>query len=177
MSLQFFPRSESINCGMTFDQTLQRGNLSVRSFVLNNSMPSMTHQSWQIHSDTGRMELRDRRVRSFCLSTLPTVLVFPPREEYTRKTNIIWRSVMNWRTLTLKSSLFTKSNDLGGYYSGPAKRILGPLLRPNTIQSPNFTFGIIACNIPSLREGGARSKRDRFKQTLTSLCTFCTFPQ
>jgi hypothetical protein len=37
--------------------------------------------------------------------------------------------------------------------SGPAKRIIGPLLRPNTIQSPNFTFGVIACNIPFLCEG------------------------
>lgn len=46
------------------------------------------------------------------------------------------------------------------------------LLRPNTVSSPNFTFGKLTCDIPLLREGGARSKQDMFKRTTTSVCMF-----
>ncbi len=37
-------------------------------------------------------------------------------------------------------------------------RFLAHLLRPNIIQSPNSTFGIIAHNVPPCLKGGARSK-------------------
>jgi len=43
------------------------------------------------------------------------------------------------------------------------------LLRPNTIQSPNTTFDNITCDTPFSHKGDARSKRDRFKRTITSL--------
>jgi hypothetical protein len=49
------------------------------------------------------------------------------------------------------------------------KGLSAHLLRPNTFQSPNSTFGIIVHNLPPLREGGARSKQDWFKRTPTSL--------
>jgi hypothetical protein len=46
------------------------------------------------------------------------------------------------------------------------QRILGPLLRPNKLQSPSSMFGSVACDKHLLREGGARSKGDRFERTL-----------
>jgi len=52
------------------------------------------------------------------------------------------------------------------------KGTLAHLLRPNTIQSPNTTFGNITCDTSLSCEGGARSEQDRFKQAPTSLCTF-----
>jgi hypothetical protein len=154
----------------------------------------MTHQIWRIHSGIGRMELEKKRVRSLNpLNALDRPRKLPPgskmslspasktlftlKRERCSKTNVLRRLIANDQTPALKSSLLVKSNNLGGYCSGPAKRIFGPLLRTNTIQSPNSTFGSVTCDTPPLREGGARSKRDRFKRTPTSLCTFCTFPQ
>jgi len=52
------------------------------------------------------------------------------------------------------------------------KGSLAHLLRPNTIQSLNTTFGNITWDTPFPREGGARSKQDRLKRAPTSLYTF-----
>jgi hypothetical protein len=140
----------------------------------------MPHQNWQIHSGTRRTKLEKNESARLTLLTLWTTLASDPpgqkdlasktlftlqRERCSTK-NILRRSVTNDQTPALKSSLLVKSNDLGGYCSGPIQRILGPLLRPNTLQSPSSMFGSVACDIPLLHKGGARSKGDWFERTL-----------
>jgi len=71
----------------------------------------------------------------------------------------------------LKSSLFFKSNDLGGYSSGPAKRNFGPFTYDQYNPNPKYHVWLhYLRHTPSLQ--GARSERDQFKRTPTSLCTF-----
>ena len=57
------------------------------------------------------------------------------------------------------------------------KRFLAHLLRPNIIQSPNSTFGIIAHNVPPRLKGGARSKETGSNEPQRLSCTLCTFQQ
>ena len=47
-------------------------------------------------------------------------------------------STSSKNTSALKSSLFIKSNDLGGYCSGPAKRILGPFTQAQYNRKPKY---------------------------------------